>query len=274
MDHHWNQILLAGVRVPTRRKKVLKEGQETETEQNPFKDREPIGTELAVKILAFGKIQIVGRMPWASNGTFLTNIKHDEIEIQGIYKPAKGERPLYDFPPGIYKREVAAFELADYLGWGLIPPTVLREGPLGIGSLQLFVPCDYEKNYFTIHKDPKFKNDLVRLATFDLLANNTDRKAGHVLEGNDGSIWAIDNSLCFHEDFKIRTVIWDFSGREIPKNLISDMSILTEEGTPESLSGLLNVNEIEALINRANILITNECLPHDPSGRQVPWPLL
>ena len=115
----------------------MKEDQEPETEQNPFKDREPIENELALEILNFGEIEIVGRMPWASNGTFLTNLSHDKLNIQGIYKPGKGERPLYDFPQGIYKREIAAFELANHLGWSLIPPTVLRDGPLGNGSLQL-----------------------------------------------------------------------------------------------------------------------------------------
>ena len=252
----------------------MKEDQEPETEHNPFKDREPIENELAVEILNFGEIEIVGRMPWASNGTFLTNLSHDKLNIQGIYKPGKGERPLYDFPQGIYKREIAAFELANHLGWSLIPPTVLRDGPLGNGSLQLYVPCDYEKHYFTIHEDSKFKNDLIRLATFDLLVNNTDRKAGHVLVGKDDLIWAIDNSLCFHKEFKIRTVIWDFSGEEIPKQLISDLTGIIDEGVPEKLSELLSPNEIEALLQRTRALITNGSLPYDPSGRQVPWPLL
>ena len=97
----------------------MKEEQKSEATQNPFKDREPIKTELAINALNRGEIELVGRMPWASNGTFLANLQHDEIEIQGIYKPGKGERPLYDFPSGIYKREVAAFELAYHLGWGL-----------------------------------------------------------------------------------------------------------------------------------------------------------
>ena len=267
-------MLRAGAHVPTRKKNALKEENETETEKNPFKDREPIENELALEILNFGKIEIAGRMPWASNGTFLVNLENDGLNVQGIYKPQKGERPLYDFPQGIYKREVAAFELANHLGWGLIPPTVLRDGPLGVGSLQLYIPCDYEKHYFTIHKDSKFKNDLIRLATFDLLVNNTDRKAGHVLVGDDGLVWAIDNSLCFHEEFKIRTVIWDFSGEELPKQLISDLTAITDRGLPEKFSELLNENEIEALLRRTRALTANGSLPHDPSGRQVPWPLL
>ena len=267
-------MLQVGARASTRKKNALKEDQKSETEQNPFKDRESIENELALEILNFAEIEIVGRMPWASNSTFLINLKHDELDIQGIYKPGKGERPLYDFPHGIYKREVAAFELANYLDWALIPPTVLRDGPLGVGSLQLYVPCDYEKHYFTIHEDSKFKNDLIRLATFDLLVNNTDRKAGHVLVGKDDLIWAIDNSLCFHEEFKIRTVIWDFSGEELPKQIILDLTEIIDKGLPESFSELLNPNEIEALLQRTRVLITNGSLPHDPSGRQVPWPLL
>ena len=105
----------------------MKKDQESKTEQNPFKDREPIENELALEIMHFGEIEIVGRMPWASNGTFLINLEYNESSIQGIYKPSKGERPLYDFPHGIYKREIAAFELANYLGWDLIPPTISRD---------------------------------------------------------------------------------------------------------------------------------------------------
>ena len=241
---------------------------------SPFKERGPIDDATASKILINGDIEIIGRMPWASNGTFLIDIKHQKKELQGVYKPSKGERPLHDFPKDIYKREVAAFELSKYLGWRLIPPTVIRDGPLGLGSIQLYIPCNYEEHYFTFHNEPKLEMELIRLATFDLLANNTDRKAGHVLIDKDNLLWAIDNSLCFHQEFKIRTVIWDFSGIEIPPKLISDLKDLIEQGPPESIWSLLNESELEALLQRAKSLVDNRYLPYDPTGRQVPWPLL
>ena len=113
---------------------------ESSNTSNPFRDREPLEDSLAVKCLTEGEIDVLGRMPWSSNATFLVDISLDEKIIQGVYKPLSGERPLHDFPPEIYKREVAAWELAKQLNWGMIPPTVSRLGPLGEGSLQLYVP--------------------------------------------------------------------------------------------------------------------------------------
>ncbi len=156
-------------------------------------------------------------MPWSSNRTFLTNLCLDDQTANAVYKPASGERPLWDFPDGLYRREVAAYELSEALGWQLVPMTIERdEAPMGTGSLQWFVDADFEQHYFTLIEDERWWPQLERICAFDILANNTDRKSGHCLVDTDGHIWAIDNGLSFHAEFKLRTVIWEFGGEPIP----------------------------------------------------------
>ncbi|MEE2769090.1 MAG: SCO1664 family protein [Actinomycetota bacterium] len=248
-------------------------GQSAE-DSGPFRDRDPVDEDQAVGVLLNGELEILGRMPWSSNGTFLVDARRGADLLQGVYKPARGERILHDFPPGLYRREAAAYELARCLGWAMVPPTVVREGPLGEGSVQLLVPCNYEEHYFTLQKDPRYAPELIRLAAFDLVANNTDRKAGHVLAGSDGQLWAVDNALCFHHQFKIRTVIWDFAGSAIPETLLTDLQRLVERGVPESLVRLLDTFETDAILTRARALLDTAHLPADPSGHRIPWPLL
>ena len=132
---------------------------------------------------------------------------------QAIYKPVRGERPLWDFEPGLHKREAAAYRLSEAMGFGVVPPTVLRDdGPLGEGSLQWFVAADHREHYFTIAEQrPDLHPQLRDIAVLDVVANNTDRKSGHCLLAGD-RVWAIDNGLCFAPDFKLRTVIWEFAG--------------------------------------------------------------
>src|SRR5581483_878650 len=137
-------------------------------------------------------------MPWSSNGTFLVAVGHEGVEVAAIYKPGRAERPLWDFPDGLYRREVAAFALSEHLGWEFVPPTVhVPDGPLGPGSLQLFVDADFEQHYFTLLEEEHHHRALKRMATFDCLANNADRKGGHCLLDVDGRIWGIDHGLCF-----------------------------------------------------------------------------
>lgn len=273
---------MAGAPVPTEQVSTgqTSTGQGSPAEpapDSPFRARGPIDDELALSLLATGDLSLLGQMPWSSNGTFLVDLvpptRGDDI-LQGVYKPGRGERPLRDFPAGLYRREAAAWELASHLGWGLIPPTVVRDGPLGEGSVQLYVPCDYREHYFTLCEDPTRADELRRLAVFDLLANNTDRKAGHVLAGDDGRIWGVDNALCFHHQFKVRTVIWDFSGQAIPDALLEDLTRLVDTDLPDSLSCLLDAFEADAVVARASALLADGRLPVDSSGRQVPWPLL
>ena len=150
-------------------------------------------------------------MPWSSNATFLVNL--GDTGAQAIYKPVRGERPLWDFEPGLHRREVAAYRLSEAMGFGVVPPTVLRDdGPLGEGSLQWFVAADHREHYFTIAEQrPELHPQLRDIAVLDVVANNTDRKSGHCLLAGD-RVWAIDNGLCFAPDFKLRTVIWEFAG--------------------------------------------------------------
>lgn len=212
-------------------------------------------------------------MPWSSNGTFLVELRAGEATMHAVYKPGRGERPLWDFPGGLYRREAAAWVLSELLGWGIVPETVVRDGPLGEGSMQRFVPTDFEQHYFTLVEDEAHHDTLRRVAAFDLVANNTDRKSGHVLLGDDGRLWGIDNGLCFHPDPKIRTVIWEFGGEQLPAPLLADL----EAALPEldRLAPLLDDDEIAATRQRAEHLLRVRTFPlADPMGRCYPWPMV
>jgi uncharacterized repeat protein (TIGR03843 family) len=226
------------------------------------------------ELLRQGDIGIIGRMPFASNATFLVEAVEGERRTRGVYKPGRGERPLWDFPDRLYRREVAAYELSDALGWGLVPFTILRDGPLGEGSVQAFVEADFEEHYFTLCEQPDLHDQLKRICVFDLLANNTDRKGGHCLLGRDGRLYAIDNALCFHTEFKLRTVIWEFAGQPIPEPLLADIARLVESGPPPAMAGLLDADEQASMLERGAALLAQPRFPHDPSGRRYPWPMV
>lgn len=214
-------------------------------------------------------------MPWSSNATFLVELAGEGATALAVYKPARGERPLWDFPPGLFKRELAAYLLSEALGWGLVPPTVEREdGPYGEGALQLFVEADFEQHYFTLYEEPAHHPRLQRICLFDLVANNADRKSGHCLVGSDGVIWAIDNGLCFHAEPKLRTVIWEFGGEAIPARLLDDLGRLLTADLPAPLAALLRPDEREALIARARAVTGHGCFPLSEGGRGYPWPLV
>jgi uncharacterized repeat protein (TIGR03843 family) len=227
-------------------------------------------------VLEDGAIEVLGRMPWSSNATFLTEVTRDDEVVRAVYKPERGERPLWDFPTGIFKREIAAYELAAALGWDLVPRTVRRfdDAPLGEGSLQRFIEADFEQQYFTLLEEERFHPQLRRMCAFDLLANNTDRKGGHVLVDADGHLWGIDNGLSFHAEFKLRTVIWDFAGEAVPDELLADIGGLADAGLPDSLGRLLDTFERDAVLTRARALVREAHFPHDETGRRYPWPLV
>jgi uncharacterized repeat protein (TIGR03843 family) len=223
-------------------------------------------------LLRDGPIEVLGRMPWSSNGTFLVALDA-EAETKAVYKPRRGERPLWDFPSGLYKREAAAYELSRALGWGVVPPTIVRDGPLGEGSLQLFVDADFEHHYFTLQDDRRYRDDLMAICALDLVANNTDRKSGHCLLGKDHRIYAIDNGLSFHVEPKLRTVIWDFGGEELPASLLATIEPLARS-VPLDLAALLDDGEAEAVQHRARLLLRDPILPVDTTGRRYPWPMV
>ena len=245
------------------------------------------------ELLRCGDLEIVGRMPWSSNATFLVNVHApgtapdpepaaaaSETEgvrrplLQAVYKPHRGERPLWDFPSGLWRREVAAHELSRALGWATVPETVERDGPLGEGSLQRFVDADFEEHYFTLLEDEAYHPQLRRMCAFDLVANSTDRKGGHILVDDDGHLWGIDNGLSFHVEFKLRTVIWDFAGEPLPGDLAEDLAAFVDDGLPDRLARLLDPFERDAVRTRARALLSEATFPHDPTGRAIPWPLV
>jgi len=227
------------------------------------------------EILAAGEVEILGRMPWSSNATFLVEACLDGGTARGIYKPHAGERPLWDFPDGLYRREVAAHELSVALGWDVVPLTILREDmPHGVGSLQQFVDADFEQHYFTLLDDETTHPQLRRMAVFDIVSNNTDRKGGHCLVDADRHIWGIDNGLSFHAEFKLRTVIWDFAGDPVAPELLADLQLLVDEGLPDRVASLLGAFERDAVLTRARALLREGELPFDETGRRYPWPLV
>jgi uncharacterized repeat protein (TIGR03843 family) len=231
------------------------------------------GRELT--LLDEGRIELLGRILRSSNETFLVRVSCQDDSARAVYKPEAGERPLSDFEPGLYRRERAAYLLSEYLEWGIVPPTVIREdSPLGIGSLQWFVGGDFREHYFTLYAgSPETHRVLSQIALFDCITNNTDRKSGHVLRGHDGRVWGIDHGLCFSAGYKLRTVIWDFAGDAIPGALLEDLIPLAE-AVPPAVAELLDHAEVTALRRRVQRLLREGVLPVDHTGRRYPWPLV
>jgi len=225
-------------------------------------------------LLHNGEVEVLGRMPWSSNATFLCEVSCGTDTLRAIYKPRRGERPLWDFPSGLDHREVAAYELSQALGWDLVPLTILREGPMGMGSLQRFVDADFEQHYFTLYENEVHHDQLRAMCAFDLVGNNTDRKSGHCLLGLDGRIQGIDHGLMFHQEFKLRTVIWEFGGEPIPAPLLAAVEALAGTDLPDALAALLDPFERDAVRARAGALVRAGCFPIDESGHRYPWPLV
>ncbi len=228
----------------------------------------------ALDLLRRGEITVKGRMPDSSNATFLVSLALDDATTYAIYKPGRGERPLWDFPPELFRREIAAYRFSEALGWGVVPLTIPREGPFGDGSLQLFVDADFEQHYFTLMERPEQHERLKAICLFDLAANNADRKSGHCLLGPDGAVFAIDNGLCFHVEPKLRTVIWDFAGQPIPEPLLEDLARFSAARLPKDLAELIAAPEQKALHARIKRLVAERRFPRDRSGHRYPWPLV
>lgn len=229
-------------------------------------------------LLAKGELETQGLMPWSSNYTILARVVHEEREALAVYKPRRGERPLWDFPRGtLCQREMAAFLVSDLLGWNLVPPTVLRDGPYGIGSVQLYIDSDPDAHLFTMQRETGFEFEIERLAAFDIVINNADRKSGHCLKGNDGRLWAIDHGIAFHAEQKLRTVLWDYAGSPIRSNILRDLetlqeSVLANDPAIRTLESLLLPDEAHAFRRRLKRLIDSGKYPNPGSNRSVPWP--
>jgi uncharacterized repeat protein (TIGR03843 family) len=233
----------------------------------------------AQQILREGDVDVLGRMPWSSNATFLVNLSLGNDELLAIYKPQRGERPLWDFRRGtLCHREVAAFEISDALGWNIVPDTALRDGPAGIGMMQRFVEHDPDEHYFTLLSE---HGDVFRrMAVYDIIINNTDRKGGHCLRAlDDGHIFGIDHGISMHTQWKLRTVIWDFAGESIPPAVCHDVHAFAEVLHGREFEGrmreLLDTFEVDALRARVDHLLTTGVLPEpDRDYHSYPWPTI
>lgn len=227
--------------------------------------------------LRFGEIELKGQFLPGSNYTFFVNVYHGGEAFPAVYKPQRGEQPLWDFPEStLALREVAAHLVSEALGFHFVPFTTLRaEGPHGPGSLQQYVPYDPEYHYFSF--TPQDRERLRPAALFDLLINNADRKGSHIIIEDEtseaGKLWLIDHGICFHVQNKLRTVIWDFAGQPIPGELLEALERVP--GLHGLLEPYLSREEIEALESRARALLKRPVFPFQPTDRRaMPWPLL
>jgi hypothetical protein len=222
-----------------------------------------------------GELELKGQFMLGSNYTFLVNVRYRGQEYQGVYKPSRGEQPLWDFPDQtLAHREVAAYLVSQALGWCFVPFTVLRdEGPYGPGSIQQYIEYDPNYHYFNFAEEDKARLRPVML--FDLLCNNADRKGSHVIiEEGTRKLWLIDHGLCFHEEDKLRTVIWDYAGKPIPTDLLIPLTHLSSDlDLLADLQPYLSLKEISALLSRAKKLCTARIFPHPPEHRRAyPYP--
>jgi hypothetical protein len=229
-----------------------------------------------LELLEHGDVEVVGRVSGSSNQALYVEVELDGAVGHAIYKAERGERSLWDFPRGLWRREVAAFELDRVLRTGLVPETVGRSDlPFGPGSLQWWVDDNGVDHYFTLRERPELDGWFAALGCFDVVANNADRKSGHVIY-DGGRCWAIDNGLCFHVDDKLRTVIWEHAGREVDPALRERVARLGGGETGE-LASWLSPIELALTMDRAEALAQHGCLPVPDDDRDwppYPWPLV
>lgn len=260
------------------------EHEDAEPDSDCIESDEPesvaISEESVLQTLREGEMETAGLLPYSSNHSFLVTISAAELALPAVYKPRRGENPLWDFTSGtLCSREAAAYVVCSQLGWRLVPPTVLRDGPHGFGSVQFFIDHDQNEHYFTIQYDARFTDSLRQLVLFDYVINNADRKSGHCLAGADDQLWAIDHGICFHTEHKLRSVIWEFSEEPIQAELLADLVRFRiaftkkESKAATQLAELLSAEEYSALTNRLDKLIQSACYPSpSPFQRNYPWP--
>jgi uncharacterized repeat protein (TIGR03843 family) len=231
-------------------------------------------TEQLRTAIQCGSYEIKGQFTFGSNYTFLVDVQHEGKEYSAVYKPLRGEQPLWDFPENtLAGREVAAYLVSEALGFHIVPFTTLRDdGPYGAGSLQQYIDYDPEYHYFSFNEEDR--KLLKPVVLFDLLCNNADRKGSHVFfEKDTHHLYAIDHGICFHEDDKLRTVLWDFSGQKIPQDLLACLSLSRSLLT--DLERYLSPREISALSARAESIRKKGVFPRQPRDRRaMPWPPL
>lgn len=238
-----------------------------------------LSSERILEILEHGSFETAGLLPYSSNYAFLATACLDGVEVRAVYKPRRGERPLWDFPPGtLAAREFAAYLISEAGGWGVVPPTVLRSDvPMGEGSVQQFIDHDPNRHYFVLAEERLA--DFPSLAAFDIVINNADRKAGHVIEDATGHLWAVDHGLTFNIQDKLRTVIWEFAAQPLGAELAEQLKALRDklldpDGLGGELETLLSEEEAAATLHRTEALIGSGRFPEPESEYRLPWPLV
>jgi hypothetical protein len=219
-----------------------------------------------------GELRVVGRLVDASNATLLCDIGSEEEPVQVIYKPIAGERALWDFPDGeLAKREVAAFLLSKSLDYNIVPETIFRDGPFGLGSVQRWIDVDESIDVVELaqSQDPLIR----KMALFDVLINNTDRKFGHILPTHDGSVFGCDHGVSFHSEDKLRTVLWQFAGQPLTESELVDMSRILASLPQSGVAEFLNEADQEALVRRIERVKSEATFPFPSEDwPAVPWP--
>jgi uncharacterized repeat protein (TIGR03843 family) len=229
----------------------------------------------ALPLLERTRLEILGLLPRSSNYTFLARAT-DAEDVLVVYKPRAGEAPLWDFPDGtLCQREVAAYLVSRAIGWPNVPPTILRDGPEGIGSVQLFVPFEPDQHYFTLSETRL--DEFRTVAAFDAIVNNGDRKAGHCLLSGEGEVFVVDHGVCFHQAPKLRSVIWEFAGQPLDEAVVEGMRRLLDAlggDLRPALASLLSSGEITAVQARTERLLRGDRYPAPGPGRPYPWPVV
>lgn len=227
-----------------------------------------------VKLMSEGTLTVTGRLVDASNATLFGTIVEGEDEVRVIYKPVAGERPLWDFPDGnLAQREYAAFLISEIGGWSLVPLTILRDGPFGIGMVQQWIDIDESVDLALFYREDN--SSLRAMALFDVVVNNTDRKIGHLIPSPDGKLYGCDHGVTFHEEDKLRTVLWQWASMNLSDQEIEQLRTLRESliREEESLTSLISAIEFNALLDRVDRLLAQKIFP-EPSDEwpAVPWP--
>jgi uncharacterized repeat protein (TIGR03843 family) len=231
----------------------------------------------ALALLSEGSLKIEGRLVAASNATMYCTVRLRGQTAACVYKPVAGERPLWDFPLGtLAGREVAAYAVSRAAGWNLVPPTVMRDGPFGPGMCQLWIDADAGTDLVALARSrdqPKLRD----MAVFDAVVNNADRKIGHLLPVEDGRLYGCDHGVCFGEEYKLRTVLWQWRGQKLPGRAVAALGRLKAEldGGPlaAELTELLSPDEVAATRSRVELLIKHRVHPYPPENwPAVPWP--
>jgi len=237
----------------------------------------PLEDEAALELLAQGTLEVEGRLVEASNATLYCSVSHQGVQAACVYKPVAGERPLWDFPPGtLAGREVAAYAVSRSAGWGIVPPTVMRDGPFGPGMCQLWIDADGATDLIALARSSDH-HQLRDMAVFDAVVNNADRKIGHLLPRSDGRLYGCDHGVCFGEEYKLRTVLWQWRGRRLPGRALRALGRLQEKMASGDLAGelaaLLSPPEVRATSERIDLLVQHRVHPYPPENwPAVPWP--